>query len=61
MASPVFAKMASSHFKEDAKNEIELPGKKLEDILDLLETIYPNFSRILDGKLLKSFYGFVYL
>jgi len=40
-------------FKESLENEIRLPNKKLDDILELLRYLYPNFSRDFDGKTLK--------
>jgi hypothetical protein len=51
MASPVFAKMIAD------KKEIELPGKKLEDIVELLKAIYPNFPKTFEG----SFFHFYIL
>jgi hypothetical protein len=56
----VFAKMINSSFKaESITNEIELTGKALEDILDLLEAIYPNFPKAYDG-IFNVFFVFNY-
>ena len=41
MASPVFKAMLSGDFKEKAAAEIPLPGKKADEIRDLLRIIYP--------------------
>jgi hypothetical protein len=42
--------MLTSNFKENIQSEIKLPGKRLEDIIELLKMIYPNFIKKLDGK-----------
>ena len=47
--SPVFKKICTLNFKENLENEVCLPGKKLDDILELLKMIYPNFSKTIDG------------
>ena len=41
ISSPVFEAMLSSNFKEKNATEIPLPGKKAEEIKDLLQAIYP--------------------
>ena len=41
MCSPVFDRMLSSDFKEKNATEIPLPGKKAEEIEELLRSIYP--------------------
>ena len=41
ISSPVFETMLSSNFKEKNAKEIPLPGKKVEEIEDLLRAIYP--------------------
>ena len=41
ISSPVFEIMMSSDFKEKNAKEIPLPGKKVEEIEDLLRAIYP--------------------
>ena len=41
ISSPVFETMMSSNFKEKNAKEIPLPGKKVEEIEDLLRAIYP--------------------
>lgn len=40
MASPVFKAMLSGDFKEKAAAEIPLPGKKADEMTDLLRQIY---------------------
>ena len=42
--------MLSLNFKESLEQEIRLPNKRLEDILELLKYIYPNFGKEFDGK-----------
>ncbi|XP_060567050.1 TD and POZ domain-containing protein 3-like [Ruditapes philippinarum] len=42
LASPVFDAMFQSDFKEKSNDELELPGKKLRDVLEFLRCIYPN-------------------
>ncbi|XP_060567059.1 BTB and MATH domain-containing protein 38-like [Ruditapes philippinarum] len=42
LASPVFDAMFQSDFKEKSSDELELPGKKLRDVLEFLRCIYPN-------------------
>ncbi|XP_053387644.1 uncharacterized protein LOC128551165 [Mercenaria mercenaria] len=42
LASPVFDTMFQSNFKERTCDELELPGKKLDDVLEFLRCIYPN-------------------
>jgi len=49
-SSPVFKRMLSLQFRESLENEIKLPDKKLDDILELLKYLYPNFSRDFNGK-----------
>ena len=41
ISSPVFIAMLSSNFREKNEAEIPLPGKKVEEIKDLLRAIYP--------------------
>ena len=41
ISSPVFETMMPSNFKEKNAKEIPLPGKKVEEIEDLLRAIYP--------------------
>lgn len=41
MCSPVFDRMLSSDFKEKNATEIPLPGKKADEIEELLRAIYP--------------------
>ena len=41
ISSPVFEAMLSSNFKEKNAKEIPLPGKKVEQMEDLLRAIYP--------------------
>ena len=42
IASPVFEAMLSSNFKEKNAKEIPLPGKKGQEIEDMLRAIYPD-------------------
>ncbi|XP_045184079.2 uncharacterized protein LOC123542337 [Mercenaria mercenaria] len=42
LASPVFDRMFQSDFKESKSSELELPGKKLEDVEEFLQCIYPS-------------------
>ncbi|XP_060587097.1 uncharacterized protein LOC132742645 [Ruditapes philippinarum] len=42
LASPVFDAMFQSDFKEKSSDKLELPGKKLTDVLEFLRCIYPN-------------------
>ncbi|XP_045185100.2 uncharacterized protein LOC123543103 [Mercenaria mercenaria] len=42
LASPVFDTMFQSNFKERSCDELELPGKKLNDVIEFLRCIYPN-------------------
>ena len=46
MSSPVFKAMFKSQFKEAAANEIPLPGKKPNEVLDFLIKMYgPHHSK----------------
>ena len=41
--SPVFALMLKDgSFKEGTNKEVKLPGKKMEDVLELLEVVHPT-------------------
>lgn len=42
--SPVFEKMFASEFQEKRRHEIPLPGKKANEIHELLLMIYPNVT-----------------
>ena len=42
--SPVFEKMFTAAFQEKTKDEIPLPGKKANEIKELLLMIYPNVT-----------------
>ncbi|XP_045183943.2 uncharacterized protein LOC123542271 [Mercenaria mercenaria] len=42
LASPVFDRMFESDFKERTTDELELPGKKADDVKEFLLAIYPN-------------------
>jgi len=44
--SPVFRAMFVQDFKEKSMAEIELPGKKVEDFVQLLHCIYPPIQEI---------------
>ena len=45
LCSPVFKKMFTSEFQEKGKNEISLPGKKADEIIQLLQIVYPSVSK----------------
>ena len=38
LCSPVFEKMFTSEFQEKGKNEISLPGKKANELIQLLQS-----------------------
>ena len=42
LSSPVFSRMFSSDFKEKNADEISLPGKKADEIREMLLAIYPT-------------------
>ncbi|XP_053387836.1 uncharacterized protein LOC128551214 [Mercenaria mercenaria] len=42
LASPVFERSFRSDYKENLKNEMDLPGKKSEDVIEFLSCIYPS-------------------
>ncbi|XP_053372686.1 uncharacterized protein LOC128546303 [Mercenaria mercenaria] len=44
LVSPVFEKMFQSDFKEKDQTEMELPGKKFDDMQDFLRCIYPSIT-----------------
>lgn len=44
--SPVFMAMFSGQFAEREKMEIPLPGKRYDDIIDMLKCIYPPISPV---------------
>lgn len=44
--SPVFRAMFLHSFKEKDQREIELPSKKVEDIIELLHCMYPPIHAI---------------
>ena len=44
--SPVFRAMFVQDFKEKTMPEIELPGKKVEDFVQLLHCIYPPIQEV---------------
>ena len=48
MWSPVFAAMFSNNFREKTAKEIELPGKKYEDVLEMMQVLHPPNKNI-DG------------
>ena len=45
LCSPVFEKMFTSEFQEKEKKEISLPGKKANEVKELLQVIYPTVER----------------
>jgi len=54
MCSPVFKTMLSSDFKEGSSSEIKLPGKRKENIKEMLRTVYPFPSNITDNSNVAS-------
>jgi hypothetical protein len=44
-SSPVFKRMFCLQFKESLDNQVTLPQKKVEDILELLKYLYPTFEK----------------
>jgi hypothetical protein len=47
LASPVFERMFASDFKETSDNEMDLQGKKMGDVEEFLNIIYPvSLSKI---------------
>ena len=51
--SPVFKSMFVRDFKEKEASEIELPGKKVDDFVELLHCMYPPIKPI-TGKVLRG-------
>ena len=45
LCSPVFETMLTSEFQEKEKKEISLPGKKANEVKELLQVIYPTVER----------------
>ena len=45
LCSPVFETMLTSEFQEKEKKEISLPGKKANEVKELLQVIYPTIER----------------
>ena len=52
MNSPVFKAMFKSGFQEAKKNEIQLPGKRGNEVLDFLKQFYIQEKEEITGKLL---------
>lgn len=50
MWSPVFAAMFGNNFREKTAKEIELPGKKYEEVLEMMRVLHPPNKNI-DGEL----------
>ena len=48
--STVFSRMFQSEFKERATNKIPLPGKKADEVKELLLVIYPTSSKSIDER-----------
>ncbi|CAF1289099.1 unnamed protein product [Didymodactylos carnosus] len=48
--SPVFNRMFCSGFKESSAKEITLPDKKYEEIVELLQCLYPNILKPVDAE-----------
>lgn len=44
--SPVFKSMFTRDFKEKRLGEVELPGKKVDDFVELLHCMYPPIKPI---------------
>ena len=57
MNSPVFKAMFKSGFQEANNNEIQLPGKRGNEVLDFLKQFYIQEKEEITGKLL--FHNFV--
>ena len=51
LASPVFAKMFSSSFKEGLTKVVNLPGKSVMGVISLLNLVYPTEYKI-TGKII---------
>lgn len=49
--------MLTLNFRENLESEIKLPGKKLDNVLDLLKMIYPNYPKNIDGSSLLYLYS----
>jgi hypothetical protein len=49
MWSPVFRSMFTRDFKERDAKEVELPGKKVDDFVELLHCMYPPIKPITDS------------
>ena len=45
LCSPVFEKMFTSEFQDKEEKEISLPGKKANEVKELLQVIYPTVER----------------
>ena len=46
MWSPVFEAMFHDNFKEKNAREVELPGKKFEDIMEMMKVLHPPNNEI---------------
>ncbi len=44
--SPVFRSMFVRDFKEKEQKEVELPGKKMDDFVELLHCMYPPIKSV---------------
>ncbi|KAL5008199.1 hypothetical protein ScPMuIL_013780 [Solemya velum] len=54
--SPVFERMFCSDFKEKDLSELPLPGKKFDDVHELLKVVHPRILKDLTGEIcLKIF------
>lgn len=45
LCSPVFEKMFTSEFREKDANEVPLPGKKANEVKEMLQLIYPSVTQ----------------
>ncbi|RNA00034.1 BTB and MATH domain-containing 38-like [Brachionus plicatilis] len=52
--SPVFKKMLTSNLKESQENLIQLPDKKLDDILTLLKMLYPDYPKDMEDSKVQA-------
>jgi len=55
MNSPVFKAMLKSGFREATNNEIPLPGKKANEVLDFLKQFYMEEREEITSKLVQFF------
>ena len=56
--SPVFRSMFLGNFKESKESSIPLPGKKVDELVELLHCMYPPIKAI-NGGMLPKFRAFI--